>query len=282
MLSRFPELRRLQVLVAATAAFGLCACSFQIKEPSDGSVVTIPTPTSTTKVVLTGSNYTLTKVTADGTDVTGQMVDKGSNTFEGDLNIAPGTHTIVANADVSCFYCIGGQSHVTDTKTFCVEVAGATVAMPMTPFEQGGSMQSWRPSEPNVSLTPDAGTKLTRWQFARLAGAFSEFGVIISAQTPCLCLRSPDDKANSAIALAVCDFSDMRQQWHGLQWQLSGGKGFFQFENRQNSINGTPGCITDGGANQIVQRDCNHTPDQLWSIHDETTNTFMTGSPWNP
>lgn len=138
-----------------------------------------PTATSKTQVVLKGHNYTLTKVTAEGNDVT--PANTNLTTF--DLSLLPGMHTIVANADVSCLFCSGGQEHVTDTKTFCVaDLAGPpTALMTYTTISKNDQM-SWDGSLTSskvpltLSLRQDTGLKVTRFILSRLGGTGSSLG----------------------------------------------------------------------------------------------------------
>jgi hypothetical protein len=275
--TRLIRFRAFQISLVVIVAFGLCACSMEIKEPKAGSVVTIPTPTAPTKVSVTANaSFTLTKFTIDGADVTSQMAyNSSSGNYEGNLSLTRNTHTAVATADVYCWYCTGQTWQTTDTKTFCVVVAGAAPAITMTMFEQGGSMQSWA-DDGALKLEPDSGANKTRWKFTRLGGIGSNIGTIESVQSPCKCIQSPDDQQNTSLALSLCDSNEWRQNWRGLrQGPVSNGKGFYDFSNRQNN-----NCITDRGGT-IVQKDCNQTSDQLWSVHDNTANTFITDTvPW--
>jgi hypothetical protein len=108
--------------VVATSA--LAACSIAIQQP--GPAVNLPSATSTTKVVVTGNaSYTGLKVMVDGNDVTSQMVSKSSSRDEGDLSLSPDMHTLVASADVPCWYCSGNQkTRSTATQVFTVAVGG--------------------------------------------------------------------------------------------------------------------------------------------------------------
>jgi hypothetical protein len=89
--------------LAAVAVLALSACSIKIQEPAADAVVTLPSSTSTTKVVVTGSvRYSGLNVTVDGVDFSNQMVSKASNRDEGELKLAGGRHIIVASADMYC------------------------------------------------------------------------------------------------------------------------------------------------------------------------------------
>ena len=128
---RFTFLRHaLQTFLTVAAAAALAACSISIQEPAQNATVTLPSPTSTTKVIVTGNaTYTGLKVTGDGVDFSNQMVSKASDRDEGNLSLqqttqalpgVPGTHTLVASAEVYCWYCTGSKTQSTDWHTFLV------------------------------------------------------------------------------------------------------------------------------------------------------------------
>jgi hypothetical protein len=255
--------------------------------PSNPSLQHIPTATSTTKVGVTANaDFTLQKVTVDdGTgpkDVTSQIGYKSSDTYEGDLQLAPGkTYTVVATAEIYCWYCTGQKWQSSAKKTFFVCSAPPPGTMTSSTFEQGGSMLSWaNPSGATISLASDTGTSATRWKLrALIQSTTSDQGTIESVQSPCMCLRSSDDQPNTAPTLALCDQTDPRQQWFsGLRQTGAGNKGFYDFNNVK-----TQHCLTEGGGGQITQKDCNQTPDQLWAVRDNVANTFKSSSyPWDP
>lgn len=120
----------LQTFLTVAAATALVACSISIQEPAQNATVTLPSPTSTTKVIVTGNaTYTGLKVTVDGVDFSNQMVSKASDRDEGNLSLqqttqavpgVPGTHTLVASAEVYCWYCTGSKTQSTDWHTFLV------------------------------------------------------------------------------------------------------------------------------------------------------------------
>jgi hypothetical protein len=104
------------LLVVVAVALGGCAITVQ--KPANNATITLP---SKTNVVVTGNaSYTGLKVTVDGADVSSQMVSTGPSSDEGDLNLAAGSHTISASADVYCWYCTGAKTQSTDTNTFVV------------------------------------------------------------------------------------------------------------------------------------------------------------------
>jgi len=111
----------LQTFLTVAAAAALAACSVSIQEPAQNAIVTLPSPASTTKVVVTGNaTYTGLKVTVDGVDFSNQMVSKASDRDEGDLSLLAGIHTLGASAEVYCWYCTGSKTQSTDTHTFLV------------------------------------------------------------------------------------------------------------------------------------------------------------------
>jgi hypothetical protein len=274
-----------QILLVAIAALGLSACGFQIQEPAAGSAVT-PTAASTIKVVLTANaSFTLTKVTLDGADVTSQLIYKGSDVYE--LPLALGKiHSIVATADVYCFYCTGQKWQMTDTKTFCVADPVTAAGAPTFTVVAKSDQMSWASlsSVPQgLSLASDSGTNTSRFKLTRVGGIASPFGTIQPIQSyPCLCASSPDDNQNSPITLAFCDSNDLHQRWSGIakESESSGGtitKEFFAFERAAFVM--TEG--TDNKGNKIVIQNNTDLPGQLWAVRDNATNQFVKdSSPW--
>ncbi|MEO8186070.1 MAG: RICIN domain-containing protein [Burkholderiaceae bacterium] len=266
-------------------ALSACASSIQIQQPAADSVITVPSTPAATRVVVTGNDrYTGLRVTVDGTDVSNQMVYQGagSNRDEGNLTLPLGRHTVVARAEVPCWYCQGQTWTSTDTKSFCLVPAGAA-GLTKTAFAQADNSSWSSTGGANASYAPDAATNATRWRMTPAAtGIGVNVGVIESVEFPCKCLRSPDDNNNSVIALALCDRTDQRQQWRGIRRQTTVGKGVYSFESvASNSF----GCLTEQvGGTQVIQRACditNVTPAQLWTVRNNTTNAFETDSnPW--
>jgi len=60
----------------------------------------------------------------NGTDFSNQMVSTGSKRAVGDFNLATGLQTITATATVPCWYCAGGTTLSSDTKSFVVVAGG--------------------------------------------------------------------------------------------------------------------------------------------------------------
>jgi hypothetical protein len=104
------------MLVVAVALGG---CSIKIEKPANNAVITLP---ATTKVAITGNaSYTGLMVMVDGGNVSSQIVSTGSSSSEGDIGLlAAGPHTVSASATLSCWYCSGGTTLSTDTRSFIV------------------------------------------------------------------------------------------------------------------------------------------------------------------
>jgi hypothetical protein len=263
--------------VVAVAVLALPSCSIQVQEPAANATVTLPSKISRTKVVVTGNaSYPGLKVVVDGIAFSNRMVSKSSKRDEGDLSLLGGGHTLVASADVYCWYCSGQKHQSTATRTFSVEILGKTT------FAQGDSLSWASLSNANLSYASDTRTSTTRWELTRIGGIASNIGMIESIQFAGVCLRSPDNTNGSVIALTSCDATDTRQQWFGTRQQpLTGPKGFYRFENRAMSDAGmTWGCMTESN-NQVIQSACNDTPDRLWAVRRNMENTFESDpTPW--
>ena len=259
-----------QTWLAAAAITLLSACSsIKVSEPPD--LVT----TTTTKVVVTGNDrYTGLRVSLDGNDVSSQMVYQGagSNRDEGTFSsLTAGMHTVVASADVPCWYCTGQKTRSTDTKAFCISAAATKIT-----FAQSDN-SSWASSGgATLSQASDSGKCITRWRFIPSApGIGTTVGRIESAEFPSRCLTSPDDNAGSVIAFATCDPANLRQRWFGSRQQLSGGKGFYVFENQ--APTNTFRCLTQtSGGGAVTQTTCRNATNQLWAVRNNTTGLFET------
>ena len=264
-----------QTWVVAVAVLALPSCSIQVQEPAANATITWPSKIFRTKVVVTGNaSYTGLKVLVDGIDFSNRMVSKSSKRDEGDLSLGGGTHTLVASADVYCWYCSGQKHQSTATQTFTVVITGKTT------LAQGDSLSWASLSSANLSYGSDTGTSTTRWEFTALSG-MGTVGVIESIQFPGMCVRSPDDTNGSVIALAICSPADTRQHWIGTNQQPGGTRGFYRFENRaMNTAGMTWGCLTESN-NQVIQSACTDTPDRLWAVRRNSENAFEQGqNPW--
>jgi hypothetical protein len=262
----------LQTLIAAVTLFP--ACAIQISQPPD--IVT----TTTTKVVVTANaSYTGLRVSLDGNDVSNQMVYQGagSNRDEGSFSrLLAGMHTVVASADVYCWYCTGRNTSSTRTKAFCVSPAATKIT-----FAQSDNSSWASAGSASLSQAADSGMCATRWRFIPSSpGIGTMVGRIESAETPNSCLTSPNDNASSVITLTACNPSDLRQRWHGRREQLSGGKGFYVFENQ--APTNTFRCLTQmSGGSAVIQTTCSNATGQLWAVRNNTTGLFETEvHPW--
>ena len=268
-------LRRTLGLVVIAA---VTACSsFDVMQPQDQTIITSP---SSTKVAIEGNpRLSGVQVRVDGTDVSNQINAVSAARSEGDLTIPLGPHTVDVQADVPCWYCGGGWFHHTAQRKICVVAPGPLTGPSKTPRSNASGNLSWSTAGgAGVSVAADAGTPSTRWSFRRLGGFVSNRGLIESVELPCRCLRSMAATSNTPIGLAICDPSDALQQWTSLQ-----GVGFtpgnFRFQNDGRPI--SDACLTEGAApeRQLIQRNCNDTPEQVWSVRDNATGTSG-GSPW--
>jgi hypothetical protein len=226
-------------------------------------------------VVVTGNaSYTGLKVLVDGADFSNRMVSKSSKRDEGDLGLAAGSHTLVASADIYCWYCSGQKHQSTATRSFSIEIMGKTT------FAQGDS-QSWASlNSASLSYGADNRTSTTRWEFTALSN-MGTVGVIESIQFAGMCVRSPDDTNGSVIALANCSAADTRQQWIATNQQPGGAKGFYRFENRaMNTAGMTWGCLAESNS-QVIQSACTDAPDRLWAVRRNSEDAFEQGQhPW--
>jgi hypothetical protein len=105
------------VFVVVAVALGGCA-AITIQMPANNATITLP---SKTTVLVTGNaDYTGLNVTVDGIDFSSQMVSRGPSQDVGDFGLAAGPHTVTASAEMPCWYCAGGKTQSTDTKSFIV------------------------------------------------------------------------------------------------------------------------------------------------------------------
>lgn len=99
---------------AALCALLLSACAITIREPVASSAM--PTPV---KVVVTGNaSYSNFRLVANGIDVTSRMTALGADRHEGFLALMPGVTTLMASADVYCWYCTGTTAPSVQTLSF--------------------------------------------------------------------------------------------------------------------------------------------------------------------
>jgi len=253
----------------------LTACSsFNVVQPQDGAIVTLP---AATPVTIEGSpSLSGVQVSVNGTNVSNQITTVSNARSEGMLNLPAGQHTIDVQADVPCWYCAGQWFHHTAQRKICVVAPGPLTGPSKTPRSNAAGNMSWSTAGGSgVGVAADAGGPSTRWGFRRLGGIASNRGLIESVEFPCRCLRSMADAQNTPIGLARCDMADALQQWTSLQ-AVGAAAGNFRFQNDGRGL--SDACLTESSG-VLVQRACNDTPPQVWSIRDNVTN-MTGGSPW--
>lgn len=104
-------------------ALALGGCAISIERPANNATIALP---SSTRVVVNGNAaFSALRVTVNGTDFSSQMVSTGSSRAQGDFSLPAGLQTITASATVPCWYCAGGRTQSSDTKSFIV-VSGNT------------------------------------------------------------------------------------------------------------------------------------------------------------
>jgi len=114
-----PTLKAFLLVMVATTLGG---CAITIEQPANNATITLP---SRTRAVVTGNaSFTNLRVMVNGTDFSNQMVSTGSKRAVGDFNLATGLQTITATATVPCWYCAGGTTLSSDTKSFVVVAGG--------------------------------------------------------------------------------------------------------------------------------------------------------------
>jgi hypothetical protein len=267
----------LRTLVGAVACFfTFTGCSsFSVIAPEDGTVITLPATTPVTfegKPRITNSNVTVNNGSAGA-----GSYNAASDRWHADLNLPAGRYAIAIQADVPCSYCSGGSFKHTATQNICVVAPGSNSAALKTPLAQADG-QTWAAvNDKTISIEPDAGNPRTRWNFTRLGGFTSTDGVIESAAFPCRCLRSMDDLQNTPIGFYACNTADPLQQWQALQVPPFNANRY-RIQNRGRGVSSA--CLTQGPApdRRLIQRNCNDTPEQLWTVRDNTT--MQMGSPY--
>lgn len=97
----------------------LPGCAITIQQPANNASVTSPA-----RAVVTGNAaFSGLRVSVNGNDVSNQMMPTSPSRAEGDLSLPLGLNTITATATVPCWYCSGGSTQSTDSKSF-VAVSG--------------------------------------------------------------------------------------------------------------------------------------------------------------
>ena len=265
---------RQTIVAVCCLAFAGCS-SFQVIEPADGAVITQP---AATRITFEGKpQITHARVTDNTTDITAQGAMVGSDRWQANLNLPAGRHAIGIEADVPCSYCTGGSFKHTSVQNICVVAPRALTHVFKTPLAQGDS-QTWAAvDERTIAIEPDAPSPRQRWNFIRLGGFASSDGLIESAAFPCRCLRSMDDQQRTPIGFYACNANDTFQQWQALPLP-PGGSNRWRIQNRGRGVSSA--CLTEGPASdrRLIQKDCNDTPDQVWSVRDN--GTMQLGSPF--
>jgi hypothetical protein len=104
-------------------ALGLTGCSITVQSPTNNATVTSPA-----RAVVTGNaSFSNLMVTVDGTDFSNLMTSTGSGRAQGDLPLPTGLHTITATATVPCWYCGGGSTTSSNSRSFVVVSANTKV-----------------------------------------------------------------------------------------------------------------------------------------------------------
>jgi len=104
-------------------AFGLSGCSITVQTPANNATVTSPAHT----VVTGNASFSNLIVSVDGTDFSTLMTSTGSGRAQGDLPLPTGLHTITATATVPCWYCGGGSTLSSNSRSFVVVSANTKV-----------------------------------------------------------------------------------------------------------------------------------------------------------
>jgi hypothetical protein len=251
----------------AALAIALSSCSsFSITAPRDGGIVLAPATTPIT--VKASPSMTALRVAIDGNDVTGQINSISAGESIGQVALPPGMHTVTASADVACWYCSPQPWQATYQNKFCVATQTSTATASKTALAKGDG-RSWnKTSNTTVGVAADTGTLMTRWTLVSKGGFTSTTGQIRSTENTCLCMRSMDAAQGTPVGLALCDPNDPLQQWQALQMP-PGGTGNYRVQNTGRGV--SDACLTEGANDVLIQRSCNDTPEQLWSVRDNTT-----------
>jgi hypothetical protein len=255
----------------AAAAVVLTACSgFSITQPKDGS--TIRLPGATTVVVDASPSMTGLRVFADGADVSGQIGYVSDAERRGNLSLAAGRHAIMAAASVPCWYCAPNPTQLSMQISLCVANQNSTASPSKTALAQADGKTWSKASDATIAVGSDDQSLGTHWRLFA-PGLGGSVGIIRSVENDCLCMKSMDALQDTPIGLAICDLTDPLQQWQALQ---PAGSSHWRLQNNGRAI--SDACLTEGANGLLVQRACNDTPDQLWSVRDNTTG--QTGSPF--
>ncbi len=170
-----------------------------------------------------------------------------------------------------CWYCSPQPWQASYQTNYCVASQSSLTTPSKTALAKGDNLTWVKTSETTVGVGADAGTLFTRWNLIRLGGIASSTGLIQSTENSCECMRSMDAAQGTAIGLVICDPTDTTQQWQALQ-VAPFGTGNYRLENNGRGI--SDACLTEGPNSVLIQKACNDTPDQLWSVRDNTNATL--------
>ena len=131
--------------LAAIAALAACS-SFEVVQPKDGAIVTLP---AKAKVDINGNpSLSGVRVKVDGTDFSNQVTSVSATRSEGDLNLPAGNHSVDVEADVPCWYCSGQSFHHTAQRKICVVPPGPLSAPSKTPHSNAaGNLSGPQPAK---------------------------------------------------------------------------------------------------------------------------------------
>ena len=150
----------LKAIVSAVGVYALSGCvNFDVMQPRDGAVFVQP---ATVPVQFEGTpRIANSQVTAGANTVNGTYV--GTNRWQGNATLPPGTHNIAIEADIPCWYCSGQSYKGRATHTVCVAAPGSLSTPLKTPLALGDS-QTWASqSATRITIEPDAQNPRTRW-----------------------------------------------------------------------------------------------------------------------
>lgn len=266
------------LLCLATMVLASCS-SLTIRYPDDGAVIQSTTTPLTVPVTVEGrpslTGLTMQSGQTGTTDVTAQMNRTSQTQFDGRVSVVAGRNKLVATGTIPCWYCSGGATSFPVERNICV-YAGPLGTPEKTASAVAPGNLSWSlANRSTVVVAPDTGAPAVRWQFLRIGGIGSSGGQIRSVDTPCLCLRSMDPAQNAPVGLAICDSTDVLQQWVALP---ALGKPPTQLRIQNNGRGASDACLTQNGGSgtPLVHRACQDTPEQLWTVRDNASGRIET------
>lgn len=261
----------------------ITACSsLTVVEPRDGSIhVAGP---GVPLLARTSGDIRSHSVTVNGQAASPPVPRTAPREISGALNLGYGSQKIVVSTTMDCALCSGGSASLQAERQVCVRPATRYPGVFVTalgPAVGGASPQAWG-AVPTASglearVVPDSAGPLVSWRFTRLAGAFSEVGVIESVEQPCRCLRSASPTPGSPLELATCDPADPLQRWQFLP--LPGPTREARVQNLGRSV--SDACITEGPPpeKRLIQAVCQDSPPQRWRFRDNASSN-INAMPW--